>query len=871
MKIVNKSDFICLTVPGQLNYPNHSLSFVIKGSFNLSNNSEFIPGEVQADIAADLCLSSENAKGESLYYDSDATPFKPSADIIVHGSCYPPNGQASKACKCSVSVGDFQHELVVVGDRYIRSDGFGGRVISDVEPFTSMPLVYEKAAATSFNPVGVELGRGKGKGKGKKLPNIVNESSLNGQRIVDVGESLVGFGPIHREWPNRKELLGTYTEHYLETRWPWYPQDFDFSYFNCAPPWMQIDGYLSGDESINLTNLHPDNSDFKTALPKLKVRCFNQLSNGSWNELPMNLDTCWIDMDKESAVLLWRGWMPVENELHEEVEYLFVIAEPMDEPKSESYWREEFLAEIRRGKDVVHRGAVPSSSPLESNEEDETDQSEGAAFATDHLAGIYAEKPSFTSQIEQDPDLKALYEELPEDVQRELQEGRGEKDLPLQELVGSISELSPEEQKLVYQVSDAFEHGDAKDTLLSLVNAPMDEALVTEIDRIMKLASADELPIDQLQGLPPEQLQVLEKLKSDSDLSFENTSDEISKGPTENEEETPSQILFGPGSDKQGFNLKELERMVRDGISFYDEDFSSLDLTGASLVGGTFIRCSFVNSCLQSADLKQAILVESNFDQANLSSTNLEGARLGSISACSADFSHSDLSGADFSKALLFSANLQSLQAKGTGFADAELGGANMSDSACDHGDFSRANLKAFVAYRSSFESACFHESILDEAVLDYASLVEAKFYKVEGEGLSLISSNVSGIRAAKANLPKLRAQYLKGADSNWVQSSLVAADFLGAELSEASFAQTDLSQSVLSFADLCEANFSYAILDETDILDAKLVKTKFERASIRNSDLSGSNAYAADFHLADVEQVKATDTNLEMTQYATS
>lgn len=858
MKIINKSGLTCLTVLGQLNYPNHSLSLVVKGSFDLSPDSEFSLSDDQGDMAADIYIPSEQDKGESLYYDSDATPFKPNADLIVHGRCYAPNKEPIKASKCSVSVDEFKHEVVVVGDRYVRNDGFGGRVVSDVEPFASMPLNYENAAATSFNPVGVEVGRG----RGTKLPNIISESALNSQRIIDENESLLGFGPVHREWPNRKELLGSYSDDYLETRWPWYPKDFDFSYFNCAPPWMQLDGYLSGTESLTFTNMHPEHVEYKAQLPSLKLRCFNQLADGSWNELPMNLDTCWVDMDKEAGVLLWRGWMPVSNELYEEVKYIFVAAENVDEPKSADYWWQQFLDEVNR-TNANNKNAQSVAADIPSRSLSAAQQS-----ALEEDSNATAENLSFTEQLEQDAELKAFYDELPEEVQKELQEGRGEKDLPLQELVGSISELNPEQQSIVYQVSDAFEKGTAKETLLSLIDVPLDDALSAEIDRILKLSSSDELPLNQLENLPPEQLQVLEKLKADSEFSLKSSAEKHSE-ETLDESEAITNLLFGADGDKNSFNPRELEKLVREGVSFYDLDLSSLNLSSVDLSGGTFIRCSFVSSCLHKANLDQALLIESNMDHADLSYANLEGARLSSISASAANLSFANLTQADLSMALLFSANLQSIQANGARFVEAELGDVNFSDAHCDQSDFTRANLVSAVAYRTSLQGACFNEANIESAIFDYANLTDARFYKTEGQGVSLISSNTSGLRAAKARLPELRAQYLKGPDSNWIECDLVSADFLGAQLPQASFVQSKLTKSVLSYCDLYEANFSYAVLDEATLVDAKLVRARFERASIKHSDLSGSNAYAADFHLAEVEQVNAVDTNLEMTQYA--
>jgi hypothetical protein len=49
-----------------------------------------------------------------------------------------------------------------------------------------------------------------------------------------------GFGPLGRTWTPRVQHTGTYNQRWLDERWPHLPQDFDFSYWNCAPRDQQI-------------------------------------------------------------------------------------------------------------------------------------------------------------------------------------------------------------------------------------------------------------------------------------------------------------------------------------------------------------------------------------------------------------------------------------------------------------------------------------------------------------------------------------------------------------------------------------------------------------------------------------------------------
>src|SRR5205085_1167266 len=59
------------------------------------------------------------------------------------------------------------------------------------------------------------------------------------------------LAPVHASWRPRAEKIGTYGKKWLETRWPYFPEDFDWAYFNAAAPTMQIE-YPEGDERWTL-------------------------------------------------------------------------------------------------------------------------------------------------------------------------------------------------------------------------------------------------------------------------------------------------------------------------------------------------------------------------------------------------------------------------------------------------------------------------------------------------------------------------------------------------------------------------------------------------------------------------------------------
>ena len=186
-----------------------------------------------------------------------------------------------------------------------------------------------------------------------------------------------GFGPLGRMWATRFAKMGTYTGRYRETRWPWFPEDFDWSHCNAAPEEMQFDGYLRGDEDLYCENLHPVHSEYHCRLPGLRVRCFLNKQAGAetdetrFDEVPMNLDTLWVDMDAGKLVLLWRGWAEVLSEDYEEVQDIFIMSEPLDQQPApvEQCYRQFLDKKVEEEKAWAPAPEEPAAA------EDQTEQS----------------------------------------------------------------------------------------------------------------------------------------------------------------------------------------------------------------------------------------------------------------------------------------------------------------------------------------------------------------------------------------------------------------------------------------------------------------------------------------------------------------
>lgn len=129
-----------------------------------------------------------------------------------------------------------------------------------------------------------------------------------------------GFGALARAWQPRRALAGTYDQHWLDTRHPWLPEDFDFAYWNCAPSDQQVP-YLVGDEWLSFTNLcaadapgvqtdQDGNHVLRCALPRHRAFVLTRWHDGLLLPLPMRIDTLIADLDAHRIDLVWRLVLP---------------------------------------------------------------------------------------------------------------------------------------------------------------------------------------------------------------------------------------------------------------------------------------------------------------------------------------------------------------------------------------------------------------------------------------------------------------------------------------------------------------------------------------------------------------------------------
>jgi len=285
---------------------------------------------------------------------------KPLGEIFVHGYAFAPQGKAVPALPVELHVGPVSKALYVFGDRFWKRSGGVVAVISDPQPFTVMPLSWARAfGGPGFdrNPLGKGFAAVRNE-RGEEiwpLPNIENP-----QRLIAAPHDRpepAGVAPLDYTWPQRAKKLGTYDQRWFETRWPDYPEDMDWTYFNAAPEDQQRLDFFTGGEKILLKHLHKDKPLIESRLPELRQRCFvNVLADRNdpegekvFKEVKTHLETVWLFPHAERGIAIFRGAIEVADDEAIDVRQLYLVTERLAEaPGTMEHYYEEFKKRLNR-------------------------------------------------------------------------------------------------------------------------------------------------------------------------------------------------------------------------------------------------------------------------------------------------------------------------------------------------------------------------------------------------------------------------------------------------------------------------------------------------------------------------------------------
>jgi hypothetical protein len=264
MEIANDTPFAIATVLWEDVEGHPNLSVIAKGTFAVIGGKSVIAGKQIPIFKTDLHFQDDPTA--SVEYETDMVPGKPRADVVLVGQAHAPGERPVKELEVMVRVGKFSKTIRVIGNRrwLWPSAADLSPTISYATPFATMDLVYERAyggidtAAAFFcreNLIGTgAIGAYTRESiHGTRLPNL--EDPRNPIRSWDSRPKPAGFGFYGRGWMPRLRHAGTYDEKHMKERAPAFPKDFSYEFFNGAHPDLQVQGYLRGDETVELQNL----------------------------------------------------------------------------------------------------------------------------------------------------------------------------------------------------------------------------------------------------------------------------------------------------------------------------------------------------------------------------------------------------------------------------------------------------------------------------------------------------------------------------------------------------------------------------------------------------------------------------------------
>lgn len=760
MKLTRDTAFEVGWLAWQLRPPQPSLTVVVKASFALVPGGPCVVAPEQELVTGDEHPDDDLAR--SPRYATDLAVFKPRGECLLVGTCYPPGGRATVSA-VAFRVGAVKRSLAVFGDRFWKTTLLGG--VPEPAPFESMPLTWERAfggPGHDPNPLGrgladVEQADGK---KRRPLPNVEDPADLVHERGARPRPA--GTAPIPRTWKLRLARAGTYDARWLRTRWPYYPEDFDWEHENAAPPEQRIDGYWRGDEELGLRNLHPRHAVIDTRLPGVTPRCFLARHDGAdgLEELVLRLDTITVDADRLRVLCVWRGVTEVESETLDDVAHLFVTAEEPGQRRSVEQHAAR-LAELLAAEEDEGLAEEPPAAEEETGE------------PHDERATMIDAGPPAATDAEPDP----LVEKL----------------AALDARLAALGILVPPPSGPRPPLgADALRK--LRDSLLAagLEPPPGIDELVAEREAAERPAPAEEPLPEPHRPRRSRELRrmVKERLKAGQPVSDLDLGEIDLSGVNLSGQDLSGCILAHAnlrdchldGARLDGANLDHADlrgAYVRDaslrGCSFVEARTDVVNFDRSTLDGCDFTRArmtgaTFSGASCQGALFEEALLYAALFEDAKLDETDFSGAAIEDVQMSRASLRHATLGGAWALRAVLDDADLTGLRATGettlehASFRRARAAGSQWQGASLVGADFSRAELS-----RADLSGAVLHQAVLHGAqlvqaclagcVLVEASVLDANLFEARLEGADLSGADLRGSNLFGAELWKAQTE----------------------------------------------------------------------------------------------------------------
>jgi hypothetical protein len=261
-------------------------------------------------------------------HQADLPNPKPHVEYLVAGAIYSLDGKPADQLAAHIVIGNQEKKLRVRPPRHWELGLLGGKVVQ-AGNIVSAPI----AAAIAFggkDPVSENSwfepnldGTGycespySAKANGLLLPQL--EKFNQECHAPCTGYPFVTLGPVARNSLPRRQWAGTYSQEWLENRWPHLPRDFDERFLQCA----QADQWLpelTGGEEVVLTGLTPHDSvwgaSVRFQLPKFDFKASVHWRDEAAEVVTLRPDTITFEPDKGRFSVVSRVIVPLEVDIH---------------------------------------------------------------------------------------------------------------------------------------------------------------------------------------------------------------------------------------------------------------------------------------------------------------------------------------------------------------------------------------------------------------------------------------------------------------------------------------------------------------------------------------------------------------------------
>jgi uncharacterized protein YjbI with pentapeptide repeats len=789
---------------------------------------------------------------------------KQRGELIVHGRCFTAGAVPRPAASVRVKVGPIDKTLYVVGDRVWRWDG----TASDPEPFTEMPVTYERAfggAGFPQNPVGVGVAPVKlGDREVHRLPNIEDPKKIIKSKSDKPAPA--GFKPYDMLWAQRWPKIGTYDTKWMREQLPGFAADMDLSMWNAAPDDQKLPGFFEGTEEILVENMHPDKPRLEGRLPGIMGRCFvTQVTAEGviFHEIPTRLDTVQLFPHLERCVLAFRGIAPIAEDDADDILHLLVACDEIRDPRPIEHYiavrdrridpKREAL-EALRDSDLVPPNVGGKGGGSDVDQMFELTRSE--QLLQKHIAERARREAEKTrkalAEAGADPDAMP-----PVDIPTPAAPSPGFEGIP-DFIEKSMRDIEETQKKL-----EADKKRAEGDTRKRFASQGLDYD--AEVRKMRKEAAG---PPKFSADKEIERLRDIQRLCSNSNVTTPELDAALS------DPETESALREVEDEAREGYRLgahlaeyrpgrlaeperSELRRRVvlahAEGRSlaqqdFCGADFSGLDLRGADFSGSFFENAVLTEACFAGANLSFTVLSAAEMGSIDLTGADLTEANLGASNLKNAKLDEVKLKGAILSKADLTGASLQGVNFELADLADVTLDGVNLART-----NFDRCILKGNKLRGSSLRQASFVNAIIVDVDLRAADFTNAIL-----KSTTLVRCTLDDATFVKADMRSLRVAEpcsfvgadLKGAMIE--RATLREADFTRADFSGSDLSGSDLSKCILREATLYRVVAKGALFMRADLTGASLVAANLEgailmKAKVSRADFKGANLFRAD------------------------